>query len=261
MATKSIFLQATSQSLSDMIHRVISNTFIVEFGIIKAIPAEGVVTVEMSVSNKKSDVIVTDCVLASFASSSFSFSLKPNIDDKVLVLFPRKYHNDMFNLGKNETIISKTGTGYNVFAGIAILLNQYQESTHKNFIDITDGSLTLNLGYNEAEEKHMVNLTTDAEGNITVNNDVTTITVGAEGDYSIDNGKSTVSIDKDGNVTIDAMSGKISLKNSSANLFTILDGMLQVLNTSLATQGSPASHTVVPSQFQQQATQLGQLMQ
>jgi DNA-directed RNA polymerase subunit RPC12/RpoP len=74
------------------------------------------------------------------------------------------------------------------------------------------------------------------------------------------NSNTTISVDKNGNVTINAK-GKISLKNNSANLYSILDGMLTVLNNSLATAGSPASHTVVPAQFQTQQTQLGQLMQ
>ena len=339
------FIEATSQNLSSVLHRVIGNTFIVEYGIIKAIPSEGVVTVEMSVAEKEKDVVITDCVLASFASSSVTVRIEPNIDDKVIILFPRKFHNDMFQVDKNETIISDVGTGYNLFSGIAILLNQYQEATHKNYIDIVNGTLTLKLAYNEDDDKNLFELninekgaiilksgynkdndknlfelnineegaivlksaynkdddknlfelnineegaiafnndvtsvSIDAEGNneidngkakisvdkegaLAFNNDVTSVSIDAEGNYEIDNSKSKISVDKNGNVKIDAMSGKISIKNSSANLFSILDGMLQTLNTSLATAGSPASHTVVPQQFAQQSTQLSQLME
>lgn len=118
---KNVFLEATAQSLGDMLHRVINNTFIVEYGIIKKIPAEGVVTVEMSVSEKADDIVITDCILASFASSSVTVRIKPNIDDKVIVLFPRKFHSDMFQKDKNEPIIAEATTGYNVLTGIAIL--------------------------------------------------------------------------------------------------------------------------------------------
>lgn len=255
------FIEATSQNLSSVLHRVIGNTFIVEYGIIKAIPSEGVVTVEMSVAEKEKDIIITDCVLASFSSSSVTVRIEPNIDDKVIVLFPRKFHNDMFQADKNETIISDVGTGYNLFSGIAILLNQYQEATHKNYIDIVNGTLTLKLAYNEDDDKNLFELNINEEGAISFKNDVTSVSIDAEGNYEIDNGKSKISVDKDGNVKIDAMSGKISIKNNSASLFDILDGMLQTLNTSLATAGSPASHTVVPQQFSQQSTQLGQLME
>lgn len=256
---KNIFLESTSQSLSDMLHRVIGNTFIIEYGIIKAIPATGVVTVEMSVANSAENIIITNCVLANIASSSVAVNIKPNIDDKVLVLFPRKSHSDMYKADNNEPIISEAGTGYNIFSGIAILLNQYQTSAHKNYVDFSDGNLTVKLGY--VDNKNKVELTTDSEGNINLKNEVTSVNIGSDGAYEINNGKSKVSVDKDGNVTIDAQNGKITVKNNMANLYTILDGMLQILNTSLATAGSPASHTVVPNQFTQQSTQLGQLLQ
>lgn len=62
-------------------------------------------------------------------------------------------------------------------------------------------------------------------------------------------------------VAIDGTDGKVSIKNGQASMYDILKGMLQILNTSLATQGSPAAHTVVPNQFQQQATALDNLME
>ena len=124
---KNIFLEATAQSLGDMLHRVINNTFIVEYGIIKNIPAEGIVTVEMSVAEKADDIVITDCVLASFASTSVTVRIKPNIDDKVMVLFPRKFHCDMFQQDNNEPIIAEATTGYNVLSGIAILLTFQME--------------------------------------------------------------------------------------------------------------------------------------
>lgn len=195
---KNIFLEATAQSLGDMLHRVINNTFIVEYGIIKNIPAEGVVTVEMSVAEKANDIVITDCVLASFASSSVTVRIKPNIDDKVMVLFPRKFHSDMFQKDKNEPIIAEATTGYNVLTGIAILLNQYQEATHKNFIDISDGNLTMKLGYNKDEEKNMVSVTTDKDGNIQLVNPKITLELNADGSYEINNGKSKVVVDSDG---------------------------------------------------------------
>lgn len=195
---KNIFLEATAQSLGDMLHRVINNTFIVEYGIIKNIPAEGVVTVEMSVAEKANDIVITDCVLASFASSSVTVRIKPNIDDKVMVLFPRKFHSDMFQKDKNEPIIAEATTGYNVLTGIAILLNQYQEATHKNFIDISDGNLTMKLAYDKDNEKNLVNLTTDKDGNIQLVNPKITLKLNADSSYEINNGKSKVVVDSDG---------------------------------------------------------------
>ena len=63
-------LKSLGMSDSDMLHRAIGTTFIVEYGIIKDIPATGIVTVEMAVADSADDIIITNCVLASFSSSS-----------------------------------------------------------------------------------------------------------------------------------------------------------------------------------------------
>lgn len=272
-------LETLGQSEADTLHRVINNTFIVEMGIVKDIPSDGIVTVEMSVANDAENIVVTNCVLANFASSSVTVNIKPNIDDKVLVLFPRKFAGGMFNPEANEPIISEAVTGYCMTGGIAILMNQYQEAFHKNFIDVSDGKLTMKLAYSEDDEKNLLVLETNELGEITLQtNDNFTETVNKDGELdikcndtninvnksneiAITTGKAKVNIDSSGNITIDAMGGKLSLKNDKASLFNILDGMLKILNSSLATEGSPASHTVVPQQFSQQSTQLGQLMQ
>lgn len=272
-------LETLGQSEADTLHRVINNTFIVEMGIVKDIPSDGIVTVEMSVANDAENIVVTNCVLANFASSSVTVNIKPNIDDKVLVLFPRKFAGGMFNPETNEPIISEAVTGYCMTGGIAILMNQYQEAFHKNFIDVSDGKLTMKLAYSEDDEKNLLVLETNELGEITLQtNDNFTETVNKDGELdikcndtninvnksneiAITTGKAKVNIDSSGNITIDAMGGKLSLKNDKASLFSILDGMLKILNSSLATQGSPASHTVIPQQFSQQSTQLGQLMQ
>lgn len=272
-------LETLGQSEADTLHRVINNTFIVEMGIVKDIPSDGIVTVEMSVANDAENIVVTNCVLANFASSSVTVNIKPNIDDKVLVLFPRKFAGGMFNPETNEPIISEAVTGYCMTGGIAILMNQYQEAFHKNFIDVSDGKLTMKLAYSEDDEKNLLVLETNELGEITLQtNDNFTETVNKDGELdikcndtninvnksneiAITTGKAKVNIDSSGNITIDAMGGKLSLKNDKASLFSILDGMLKVLNSSLATQGSPASHTVIPQQFSQQSAQLGQLMQ
>ena len=272
-------LETLGQSEADTLHRVINNTFIVEMGIVKDIPSDGIVTVEMSVANDAENLVITNCVLANFASSSVTVNIKPNIDDKVLVLFPRKFAGGMFNPETNEPIISEAVTGYCMTGGIAILMNQYQEAFHKNFIDVSDGKLTMKLAYSEDDEKNLLVLETNELGEMTLQtNDNFTETINKDGELdikcndtninvnksneiAITTGKAKVNIDSSGNIMIDAMGGKLSLKNDKASLFNILDGMLKILNSSLATAGSPGSHTVVPQQFSQQSTQLGQLMQ
>lgn len=213
-------LKSLGISDSDMLHRVIGSTFIVEYGIIKAIPAKGIVTVEMSVAESANDIIITNCVLASFASSSFTVNIKPNIDDKVIVLFPRCFVGKMFNPDNNEPIMTDCGNGYTIMGGIAILMNQYQEKHHKNYIDVSDGEITL--------VSKDVQLTTNKDSEITVKN-----------------GKATITVDKSGNVKIDA-NGKYTIKNGVTSLKEVTDGLAQELEN-LTTTGSQTAQSTSPA--------------
>lgn len=198
----SFIAEGVAQSSSDMLQRVIGNTFIVEYGIIKAVPAEGIVTVEMSVAESKEDVIITDCVLANIASSSVAVNIKPNVGDKVLVLFPRKYHNDMFNVQKDETIIYKQGTGYSILSGIALLVNQFNTNSFKNSLDISDGKLTLKLAYNKDEDKNLFTVTSDENGAVSLQSNDNSVSIDKDGAFSLVSNKSSVSIDKDGQLSL-----------------------------------------------------------
>lgn len=238
-------LKSLGRSDSDTLHRVIGTTFIVEYGIIKDIPATGIVTVEMAVADSADDIIITNCVLASFSSSSVTVNIKPNIDDKVIVLFPRRFAGNMFNPKTNEPVITACGNGYTIMGGIAILLNQYQENYHKNFIDISDGCITLKMAYSEDEDKNLYTFESNADGELTlVSNDVQ-VTTNKDSEITVKNGKATVTIDKNGNVTIDAQ-GKYTIKNGTTDMKQVVDGLAQELEN-LTTVGSPATQATSPS--------------
>lgn len=247
---------------ADATHRRIGATYIVDYGIIKDIPTDGIVTVEMSASKDKQSITVTNCVLASFASSSFTVKIKPNIDDKVIVLFPKNYSSRMFDKEVNETIISQATEGYCLLGGIAILLNQFQDF-HKNYIDFSDGCADIKLAYSEDDDKNFISLNTNKDGeitltvkdkfsqkidkdgalNITSNN--TKIEINKDDEITVNNGKATVTIDKNGNVKIDT-SGKYTIKNSSTNLKDVIDGVAKELEN-LTTVGSPATQATSPA--------------
>ena len=246
---------------ADATHRRIGATYIVDYGIIKDIPTDGIVTVEMSASKDKQSITVTNCILASFASSSFTVKIKPNIDDKVIVLFPKNYSSRMFDKEVNETIISQATEGYCLLGGIAILLNQFQDF-HKNYIDFSDGCADIKLAYSEDDDKNFISLNTNKDGeitltvkdkfsqkidkdgalNITSNN--TSIEINKDDEITVNNGKATVTIDKNGNVKIDT-SGKYTIKNSSTNLKDVIDGVAKALEN-LTTKGSPAMQATSP---------------
>lgn len=248
-------------SEADATHRRIGATYIVDYGIIKDIPTDGIVTVEMSASKDKQSITVTNCILASFASSSFTVKIKPNIDDKVIVLFPKNYSSRMFDKEVNETIISQATEGYCLLGGIAILLNQFQDF-HKNYIDFSDGCVDIKLAYSENDDKNLISLNTNKDGeitltvkdkfsqkidkdgalNITSNN--TSIEINKDNEITVNNGKATVTIDKNGNVKIDT-SGKYTIKNSSTNLKDVIDGVAKELEN-LTTKGSPAMQATSP---------------
>ena len=248
-------------SEADATHRRIGATYIVDYGIIKDIPTDGIVTVEMSASKDKQSITVTNCILASFASSSFTVKIKPNIDDKVIVLFPKNYSNRMFDKEVNETIISQATEGYCLLGGIAILLNQFQDF-HKNYIDFSDGCADIKLAYSEDDDKNFISLNTNKDGEITltvkdkfsqkidkdgalnITSNKTKIGINKDDEITVNNGKATVTIDKNGNVKIDT-SGKYTIKNSSTNLKDVIDGVAKELEN-LTTKGSPAMQATSP---------------
>lgn len=201
---------------------------------------------------------------------------------------------------RTAVLVDESARGYNLACGIAVLMNQYKEDSHLNVLNIADGTIDLKLAYSADDEKNFFTLQVEDTGALHINSndgkftfdvdnadgDISTtlkcndasISINKDSEIIVANAKASANIDKDGAVTITSNSntkieidkngnitltagGKVSIKNNSASLFTILKGMLQILNTSLATAGSPASHTVVPQQFAQQDTQLGQLMQ
>lgn len=254
-------LKSLGISDSDMLHRVIGTTFIVEYGIIKKIPAAGIVTVEMSVADSADNIIITNCVLASFSSSSVTVNIKPNIDDKVIVLFPRRFAGKMFNPETNEPIITDCGNGYTLMGGIAILLNQYQEAYHKNYIDISDGCITLKMAYSEDDDKSLFTFESNADGELTLvsnNVQITTnkdseftlvsnnvqIATNKDSEITVTNGKATITVDKNGNVTIDAQ-GKYTIKNGTTDLKQVVDGLATELEN-LTTTGSSSTQSTSP---------------
>lgn len=249
-------------SEADATHRRIGSTFIVDYGIVKDIPTDGIVTVEMSATNNKQSIIITNCVLASFASSSFSVNIKPNIDDKVMVLFPKNYSSRMFDVKNNEPIISMATEGYCLLGGIAILVNQFQDF-HKNYIDLSDGCVELKLAYSEDDETNLLVLTTNAQGeielstndnfsqkidkdgalSITCNN--TSVNISKDDEITIDNGGATITIDSSGNVKVET-SGKYTFKNNSTDLKSVIDGLAQELEN-LITTGSASAQATSPA--------------
>lgn len=222
---------------NSVIQSMINDSVMIEFGVIKEVVDEGVVNVIASCADKNRDAKLFTCVYGGFATSELSIKVEPKVDDKVVVLFPRRFLPDMFRLKNNEIMVNANTRKRGIFSGIALPFSQITNE-YKNILTV--------------KEDGTFDFKTENKLNINVNKD---------NEITIDTTKAKVTIDKDGNVSIDAMNGKLKLKNNQASLFDILNSMLQTLNTTLSTSGFPDKQIVDPQQFATEAIDLGNLMQ
>ena len=277
----SILNGASSANFMTAVQAMISRSCIVDFGVIQKADKKGIVEVAVSVADSSEDIKYITCVLANIASSSVTVNIKPNVGDKVIVLYPRRFDSKMFSTDNKDVIVNKNARGYNLFSGIALLCNQYKVNSHKNLITLEDGTVTIQLVYNEDDDKNKVIASINSDGelayssnenfNLNVNkdgelayssNDNFNLNVSKDGSFelasnnvqittnsndevSITNGKATVKIDSSGNVTVET-SGKYKFKNNTTDLKSVIDGLAKEVEN-LITVGSPATQSTSPA--------------
>jgi hypothetical protein len=242
---KDVALRGVGSSTQDMLNRFLSSSFIVDYGIIKEIPAEGIVTVMMACATSENNVVVTDCVYANIASSALTVSIKPAVDDKVVVLFPRHFDREMFDPDVKGTLLSESCAGYNLMGGIAVPLSQFHPDAHHNSIVFDGGAFDLETAWDKDSKKNLLSVKGGADGSLEVKSNDIEIDLNKDNSFSVKNGKATVTVDKDGNVTIDAQ-GKLDFKNQGTSLQKVIDGLATELEN-LVTTGSPATQTTSPA--------------
>lgn len=259
----SILNGASSANFMTAVQTMISRSCIVDFGVIQKADKKGIVEVAVSVADSSEDIKYITCVLANIASSSVTVNVKPNVGDKVIVLYPRRFDSKMFSTDNKDVIVNKNARGYNLFSGIALLCNQYKVNSHKNLITLEDGTVTIQLVYNEDDDKNKVIASINSDGelayssnenfNLNVNKDGSfelasnnvQITTNSNDEVSITNGKATVKIDSSGNVTVET-SGKYKFKNNTTDLKSVIDGLAKEVEN-LITVGSPATQSTSPA--------------
>lgn len=277
----SILNGASSANFMTAVQTMISRSCIVDFGVIQKADKKGIVEVAVSVADSSEDIKYITCVLANTASSSVTVNIKPNVGDKVIVLYPRRFDSKMFSTDSKDVIVNKNARGYNLFSGIALLCNQYKVNSHKNLITLEDGTVTIQLVYNEDDDKNKVIASINSDGelayssnenfNLNVNkdgelayssNDNFNLNVSKDGSFelasnnvqittnsndevSITNGKATVKIDTSGNITVET-SGKYKFKNNTTDLKSVIDGLAKEVEN-LITIGSPATQSTSPA--------------
>lgn len=143
MTEPNFISQEAGLNFNTVVEAIIKRSCIIDFGIVQDVVSDGIVDVAVAVSKTKQDMLCMTCVLANIASKAFTLNVKPHKGDRVLVVYPRLYDDDMFNFTGSERDDTKLkvnyeAKGYNLASGIAILLNQYKESGHKNVITIDE---------------------------------------------------------------------------------------------------------------------------
>lgn len=210
MTDPNFISQEAGLNFNTVVEAIIKRSCFIDFGIIQDVVSDGVVDVAVAVSKTKQDMLCMTCVLANIASKAFTLNVKPHKGDRVLVVYPRLYDDNMFNFTGSEgddtkLIENYEAKGYNLASGIAILISQYREAGHKNVITIDEDSLEM----------------------------------------EINKGKTKMQIDNSGNVTVET-EGKYNIKNNSTTLFKVIDGLAKELEN-LTTQGSPATQATSPA--------------
>lgn len=259
----SILNGASSANFMTAVQAMISRSCIVDFGVIQKADKKGIVEVAVSVADSSEDIKYITCVLANTASSSITVNIKPNVGDKVIVLYPRRFDSKMFSADNKDVIVNRNARGYNLFSGIALLCNQYKVNSHKNLITLEDGTATIQLVYNEDDDKNKViasinsdgelayssnenfNLNVSKDGSFELASNNVQITTNSNDEVSITNGKATVKIDSSGNVTVET-SGKYKFKNNTTDLKSVIDGLAKEVEN-LITTGSPATQSTSPA--------------
>ena len=205
MKEPNFITQEAGLNFGTVVEAILKRSCIIDYGTIQDVVADGVVDVAVSVARTEQDMLCMTCVLANIASSAFTLNIKPKKGDKVLVVYPRIYDEKMFNVDDSDEglkpIVNFNAKGYNLMSGIAILVNQYKEASHKNVITVDEGNVTVALGYSEDDDKNLLNISTDADGAVTLSSEKYSVAVDADGylDYkNTDDGKTQLTFTSSG---------------------------------------------------------------
>jgi hypothetical protein len=182
MTEPNFISQEAGLNFNTVVEAIIKRSCIIDFGIVQDVVSDGIVDVAVAVSKTKQDMLCMTCVLANIASKAFTLNVKPHKGDRVLVVYPRLYDDKMFNFTGSEgddtkLIENYEAKGYNLASGIAILLNQYKESGHKNVITIDEDSLKMeiNNGKTKMQIDNSGNVTVETKGKYNIKNNSTNL--------------------------------------------------------------------------------------
>jgi hypothetical protein len=160
------FMKKQTATLEDAIKAVISDTCICDFGIVQEVLGDGsIVTVEVASALDTNDIRIVTCVLAGVSTQEISLSVYPKKNDRVLILYPRRYSVDMFSTDSEKAVVDENARGYAFGKGIAFLLNQAL-SNYKNTVTVKDSELEVKLSYDKNQDKNLFSLKINSKGEV-----------------------------------------------------------------------------------------------
>ena len=223
----SILNGASSANFMTAVQAMISRSCIVDFGVIQKADKKGIVEVAVSVADSSEDIKYITCVLANTASSSVTVNIKPNVGDKVIVLYPRRFDSKMFSTDNKDVIVNKNARGYNLFSGIALLCNQYKVNSHKNLITLEDGTVTIQLVYNEDDDKNKVIASINSDGEFAYSsNENFNLNVNKDGELAYSSNENfNLNVNKDGELAYSS--------NDNFNLNVNKDGEFELVSNNV----------------------------
>ena len=223
----SILNGASSANFMTAVQTMISRSCIVDFGVIQKADKKGIVEVAVSVADSSEDIKYITCVLANTASSSVTVNIKPNVGDKVIVLYPRRFDSKMFSADNKDVIVNKNARGYNLFSGIALLCNQYKVNSHKNLITLEDGTATIQLVYNEDDDKNKVIASINSDGELAYSsNENFNLNVNKDGELAYSSNENfNLNVNKDGELAYSS--------NDNFNLNVSKDGSFELASNNV----------------------------
>ena len=162
MENTNFIAEESGLNFGSTVEAIIKRSCIVDYGIVQEVVSDGVVDVALAVSRTEQDMFCMTCVLVNIASSAFTLNVTPKKGDRVLVVYPRIFDDDMFTVPDGDKavdpVINFDAKGYNLMSGIAILINQYKEASHKNVLTIDEDGY---FKYENKDGKTMIEVTKD----------------------------------------------------------------------------------------------------
>jgi len=163
----------------------------VDVGIVRRVPAKGLVDVEMAAGFSPDHIRTIRCVLISPASRVLSLDLAPSEGDRVLVLTPHIWAAGMLDPDNGDVTVAPDAPCNAPLYGFALLMNQVQTDRHMNVLTVDeDGAFSLSLLYDKDTGEYGAELSVDKDGKVELSADGCSINLGDDG-VSI-NGKLTI---------------------------------------------------------------------